>query len=209
MFIFGGAFDPPHQGHLEAIQDIAQSFSPKRIWLVPTFQSKAKNIITPFKHRLTLTEYLAQTLRSQLNSCPIEASSIEQELNATYTYQLLQGVQERKNEFGSKPTLVIGSDQFKSLQTWGQFPHFLSLCNWLILVRKPETLDQLHSNIQIAHLEGWLGQSSIFQFFEVRARAISSSEIREFFARKDNLSLRTHLNEFVLSYIERNHLYGT
>lgn len=208
VFIFGGSFDPPHLGHEEAIAEIYKTFSPARIWLMPTFQSKSKTISTSFEHRFQLAEILSAGLQNRLGVKNIQVSSAEKELNTTYTFELLRGLQSRKTEYGEKPTFVIGSDQFQSLPNWGNFPEVLDFCNWLILVRKPDTLSSIATSIEQAKKDGWLTSSRTFQFFETEARAISSSQIRGFIAKKETEKLKMNLNLNVLDYLERNHLYG-
>lgn len=190
--IFGGAFDPPHLGHEEAIIDLIQTLSPEQISLVPTFYSHSKVLQTDFQYRYEMTQILAESIQQKTTYSSIGVSDLERTHNVQYSFQLLQIF---KNH-----VMVIGTDQFEALPSWGNFPQVLKQADWLVLLRKPHPIPSL--------LPSW-AHSMNLTFLPTSARALSSSEIRRFFAKNDQENLKAHLHPNVLAYVERNHLYGT
>jgi nicotinate-nucleotide adenylyltransferase len=54
--LFGGAFDPPHYGHLELVDGALRHFGLERVVVIPTGRAPHKAIATPAEVRYRLAE---------------------------------------------------------------------------------------------------------------------------------------------------------
>jgi nicotinate-nucleotide adenylyltransferase len=60
VLIFGGTFDPIHNGHLIACRTVAEGLGIKRIILIPSGKHPYKHDITSAKHRLAMTAFAVE-----------------------------------------------------------------------------------------------------------------------------------------------------
>lgn len=131
---------------------------------------------------------------------------------------------------GREYAFVIGLDQFSKLEQWHRFPEVMSLCHWIVLVRKPSTLDEAvsvakaHVDLGILRSNGISTAAPEFEIVtgkttsgsglkrliiaETRARNISSTEIRAEIART-GLPPEGTISSAVLAYLKDKKLYGT
>ncbi len=208
--LFGGSFNPPHLGHLEAVQGLFKNPKVARVTILPSFGTPLKNSGISFDARFEMA-------RLAFPELPVDA--FERDENITYTWEVLS----RLSKKYPKLAFVIGTDQFANLKRWNRFPEVLSMSDWIVLIRKPETIEQsagaIRELVQMGVLVPGKSTSHFYvpapnasknlQFVETDARAISSTEIREKFSMGKLAEVKPLLPESVFEYIERNKLYGT
>jgi nicotinate-nucleotide adenylyltransferase len=118
--IFGGAFDPPHAGHLAVAQAAHDALDLDCVVYVPSFAPPHRGRPqASFHHRVGM-------LRAAVSGCPWAAvSGIELDLTApTFTYDMVRAL---KSRLGSKPTpyLLVGADNYQSFTTWHEWRRLL------------------------------------------------------------------------------------
>ncbi len=128
--ILGSAFNPPHLGHKDIIQQVYQDFD--EILLIPSFFHAFNKKMEPYQDRLCMTSMLAQSFstendRTNQQLVPIVASSIEKDLGShtdspVYTFDVLNELELRYLNADIKPTLnfIIGPDNATE-KTWSKF----------------------------------------------------------------------------------------
>ncbi len=128
--ILGSAFNPPHLGHKDIIQQVYQDFD--EILLIPSFFHAFNKKMEPYQDRLCMTSMLAQSFytendRANKQLAPIVTSSIERELgnhtdSPVYTFDVLNELELRYLNADIKPTLnfIIGPDNATE-KTWSKF----------------------------------------------------------------------------------------
>jgi nicotinate-nucleotide adenylyltransferase len=207
--LFGGSFNPPHQGHVSAVRGLLENPGVRRVKIVPSFGTPLKETGVPYAHRLAMARIAFEGLA--------EVDGVEGEHRVEFTWQLLEVL-----KTGGEPlAFVMGSDQLESLPRWSRFPEVLSRCDWIVLGRKPGGLDRAERAAAVLAAGGTLtrtaspgiyqtpGKASSLQLCETDAPEISSTRIREFLALDKKESAGQLLPPGVLDYIERNKLYGT
>ena len=109
IIYFGGAFDPIHLGHMDAVKIAQESFPEARVILIPgcvlpESAEKTKSVVAPFIDRVAMAVVA-------FDEWPrVEISSIEEELEApNYTYLTLEALAVENP--GSKLAWMIGADQ--------------------------------------------------------------------------------------------------
>ena len=110
--IFGGTFDPPHKGHIQAAENAVAALQLDRLLLIPTGVAPHKtSIIASAEHRLQMIRQSVQHL-----SCAQVLDLETRRESVSYTYETVQ--QLRAMYPDAKFFLLLGSDMFLSLEHW-------------------------------------------------------------------------------------------
>jgi nicotinate-nucleotide adenylyltransferase len=212
LTLFGGSFNPPHVGHAQAANGLLKNPGVGKLLVLPTYGNPMKPGVPAFEHRLQM---------AKLNFPEFEVTDFEGVHQTKSTFDLLS----RANLIaGEQPVaFVIGTDQFENLASWVNFPTFLGLCDWIVMVRKPKKLDACETAIRAFEASGVLkstrdpmefevranGKVRSLRFVETDATEVSSTQIREKLALGKKTEITAYLKKDVLAYVERNSLYGT
>lgn len=219
--LFGGRFDPPHLGHLAAIDGLFENPGVKEVWVLPTPTPRHKETQIPLEHRLAMAQRGLVDPFQKMGSKAVrmEMSEIERSLKQphlpTYTYDTLQDLK-RNNP---KLAFVIGADQLESFTSWHRFQETLQLSHWIILGRQPHGLDSGHKILAQWEASGIIHKTKKTDQWQISgsekylilcptpARPISSTEIRTALARTGELP-KDLLQDEVSAYLKLNKLYG-
>lgn len=108
--LLGGAFDPPHVGHLRLALEAREQLELERVLLVPTASPPHRApAVASFDQRLEL-------LRLAIGETPgLEACAIERELPApSYTVRTVEALRAQ----GHAIVLLIGEDSLSTIRGW-------------------------------------------------------------------------------------------
>ena len=137
--VYGGSFNPPHLGHLEAARTAVRELQPDLFLIVP-------DSIPPHK---ALAEG-SPTAQERLELCRLafagipgaEISDMEmQREGKSYTYDTVCQLLERYP--GAELTLVIGTDMLESFEAWYHFRFLLEHCTIAALSREEDDREQI------------------------------------------------------------------
>jgi nicotinate-nucleotide adenylyltransferase len=209
LALFGGSFNPPHQGHVAALQGLQRNPGVKTALVIPSYGTPLKRVSVPFEDRLEMARLAFSHLA--------EVSDIEAREKVAFTWQLL----ERIRGVHPKTAFVIGTDQFAALASWARFPGVLGMTDWIVLLRKPGGMDAvrdvLHSFTGQSVLTPtpdpleWsvTGTLRLMRFVETDAPMVSGTSIREALESGKRDQVIGQVPSSVFEFIERKHLYGT
>jgi nicotinate-nucleotide adenylyltransferase len=128
--IYGGTFDPIHNGHFQVAQAILKAFAMDLLLFVPAYAPPHKRrveISSPF-HRLAML--VLATVRSR----KMFVSSIELEApSRPYTIDTLRQLQAHYEN--ALLFFVMGTDSFKDVTSWRDYALILSEYNCIVAVR--------------------------------------------------------------------------
>lgn len=197
--IYGGSFNPPHLGHMEAARAAIEALNLDKLILIPAktppHKVLAKNSATP-EQRLEMTRMMADGL---LLPGRAEADGLELEREGpSYTVDTLQELKERYPN--DRLWLLVGTDMFLSLQDWRQANVILSLAGVGAFSRSLDDSGEAMA-AQARFLEEKFG-TQVRLISLPRVREISSTRIRE---ERTGEGLWSP----IWGYILRNGLYGT
>jgi nicotinate-nucleotide adenylyltransferase len=115
--IMGGAFDPPHHGHINLVKSICERIKPDKTLIIPTGNAPHKTTQTPFETRFRL---------AQAAFPEYEVSDIENCSYLSYTVNTL----EKLHKFypNSEFHLIVGADMYQSMDTWKDSERVRELC---------------------------------------------------------------------------------
>ncbi len=109
--LFGGSFNPPHQGH-QLVADIAlRRLGLDQLWwmVTPGNPLKSRRILAPLAERLDLSEAMAHDPR-------IRVTAFEKSLNSTYTAEVLARVKARNPAV--RFIWIMGADNLRDFHRW-------------------------------------------------------------------------------------------
>jgi nicotinate-nucleotide adenylyltransferase len=185
--VFGGTFDPPHNGHLIVAGYIRGKLGLDRIVFVPSWISphkRSKNVADP-AHRLAMLQVAIEERHG------FEVSDIEVKRGGvSYTVDTLRSLADttRADLF-----LLIGADNFVEFWTWHDPEGILSLARLVVMTRPGASLSP----------DATLPVGGVL--VAVPEIGVSSTEIRSRIG--EGRSVRHLLPERVESYIRRHDLY--
>jgi nicotinate-nucleotide adenylyltransferase len=126
--IFGGTFNPVHNGHLRAAEEIRESFSLERIYFVPVF-------IPPHKKNRQIAnaeDRLAMLRLAIKGNSFFKLSSIEiQRGGISYSIDTLRDMEKKLEDL----YYLIGVDAFSEIRTWHRFTDLFFHTNFIVMVR--------------------------------------------------------------------------
>ena len=105
IFLFGGAFDPIHNGHIQIAKEIFRKFMPLEFFFIPSNNPPHKNIITPYKNRVEMLE-LALNKQSPFKISYIENNKKKNNFAIDYVLYFKRLYPKKKIN------LVLGFDSF-------------------------------------------------------------------------------------------------
>lgn len=126
--IFGGTFDPIHNGHLRAAEEVGESFSLEKIYFVPVFipPHKKDQNISGVEDRLNMVR-----LAIKGNSF-FKLSDIEVKRGGiSYSMDTIKSMGKKFEEL----YYLIGVDAFSEIHTWHQYTDLFYHTNFIVMVR--------------------------------------------------------------------------
>lgn len=202
--VYGGAFNPPHLGHITAARAVFELLKLDKLLVIPTGHPPHKTLPagspTP-DQRLELCRLAAE--QTGLGD-RIEVSDLELRREGnSYTSDTLARLKEQYPE--DELWLLVGTDMFLTLQAWHEPGRILSLAGVAAFGRTEEDTEELFS-VQRDYLYRTYPQARIFTLSIPGVVNVSSTELREQLAGGEGGGL---LAPAVYGYILREKLYGT
>lgn len=195
--IYGGSFNPPHLGHVEAARTVAAVLAPDRLLIVPASVPPHKALADG-----------SPTAQQRLELCRLafadipgaEISEIElRREGKSYSYDTVRLLREENPD--AQLTLVVGTDMLLSFEKWYQFRYLLENCALAVLAREDDDLDELRT--AAAYLrESYDADVTVLPHEPI---AISSETIRERLGMRGG---EDYLSDAVYAEIIRHRYYG-
>jgi len=161
--VFGGAFDPPHLGHVALVRAALERFGFERLLVVPAGDPPHKQVATPAAIRAGLAE-LAFAGIPGVEISPLELAPG----GPRYTVDTLRHLQAGCEAM----TLLVGADQFAGFLNWREPDQLLELAS-LAVASRPGFDD-----VELQPVAAALERPERVSFFPIPAHSISSQEIR-------------------------------
>jgi nicotinate-nucleotide adenylyltransferase len=138
--IYGGTFDPIHNGHLEIARAVVRNFDLDELLIVPAHRPPHKNSrsISDAYHRYTMA------VLATLDEARLKVSTVELEApDRPYTFETMQRLREG---FGSQAKLffVMGADSFEEINLWREPAQILDSANIIVITRPRHAVSIAH-----------------------------------------------------------------
>ena len=194
--LFGGTFDPIHNGHLHIARSFADELDLESVILLPAGDPYHKTAPrTAAHHRLAMAEIAAKAdSRLAVSDCDIVRQG------ATYTHDTVQIF--RQHFPAAELWLLIGMDSLLQLHTWHRWQNLVRQCRIAAASRPGSSLAQAP-----APLQNWLAEAlpqGRLHILRSEPLPISSSQIRQQLATEHT---SPDSPPAVLGYIRQHQLY--
>lgn len=178
--LFGGAFDPPHYGHVALAREARRRFGLDRLVVLVSIDPEHKAVETPAAARLALAEAAFPGDDVQLDEHP-------------RTVDMLRA------GGWDDPLLLVGADQLADFRRWKEPDAVLDMARVAVATRPGLGLEQLADALQ------QLGRPDRIELFEIEPWAVASRDLRARVAAGE--SLDGLVPPAVAEEIERRGLY--
>lgn len=206
LLIFGGAFDPPHKGHVELPARVVEEIDADWLLYVPAAHAplKKKGPIASGEDRLAMLKLaIAGHDRTSVTDAEIVRGG------TSYTLDTLRQLRGRLPD-DIALRLLIGADQAASFHRWRAPDEVIELAEPVVMLRPPEEsaetlLDRLSAHWPADELLQW--ESRIV---EMPIRNASSTRVREILRAEgpQSAALERLVPAPVLRYIAERGLYA-
>ncbi len=210
LTIFGGTFDPIHNGHLRLSLSVTDELELDEIFLMP-----AK--VPPHRPAPdTSIEKRIEMLEIATKICPklkIDLRELKRE-GPSYTIDTLKQMRE---ELGNEQpiAIVIGMDSFLQFNKWHKWQEIIKLCHIIIAPRPNFSFEidnkdindlyNLHKTDNILDLKS-SPAGSIYILKNAQKLEVSATQIRELFCQ--GKSAQFLIPDLIFDYILKNRLYS-
>lgn len=193
--IYGGSFDPVHNGHINAARNFMEELSLDKIIIVPAYCSPFKKglAVTPSQHRLNMCNIAFG------NAEGFEVSDAEI-LRADEGYMSDTVAQIREQYPDAELFLLLGSDQLLTFQKWHAWSKITDEATVAAAARTWD--DDAAMEAAAAVLRSYGAEVIIVP---IDVKELSSTDVREAVRRGDDISAMVPPG--VAEYIWDNYLY--
>lgn len=209
--LFGGTFDPIHNGHLAVARAARRRLGLDRVYFIPCGRPPHKDRpgLSPYLHRFTMVA-LACTGEAAFLPSLLEAGP---DLGGRRRYYSVETVRRMRRRFEPPVQLyfLMGADSFLYLPRWKDFRRLIRLCDFLVADRPGYRLDRagkvLPPDLGARRVQGTalrLPHCTIHFLHRVHMD-ISATQIRR--AARRGRSLRGRVPSLVADYIHQMALY--
>ncbi len=195
--IYGGTFDPPHIGHINACRQFLNAFELDKLFVIPAFvpPHKELNSNSTVQNRFEMTQIAFSTISNK-----IEISDVEiKRKGKSYTADTISHFK----DLGFDEILFLcGTDMYLTLDEWYN-PEYIFKNAIMVCARREA--DRANDELITRKTELYLkNYNARIEMLDLDVIDISSSQIRE--QIKQNQAC-DYLTTEVLLYIKNNGLY--
>lgn len=196
--IYGGSFDPPHNGHKLLASNLAKACNVDKVLIIPTAMSPFKNSwgASP-EDRLEMCKLAFSESLFEVSDTEIRRGG------KSYT---VDTVKEIKNQYpDSELFLFMGDDMLLSFSKWYKFQEILSMCT-VVAACRTENLEKLQ---EMKEYGKTLSDDKIL-IFDCAPVEMSSTGVRESIRKGENVDISADVYNFIKSkglYMNRNAEY--
>lgn len=184
--IYGGAFNPIHNGHIEIVKYIIKNDLADHVWVSPCVKHPCNKQLISWRNRLMMCTLATIPLPR------VYVSEHEKSTKSNYTYDILKKL--KKNYKDYEFLTVIGQDNAEDMKNWTHYKQLIEEEKFIVFAREGKD----------AKLDWYKKKPNIFVSEPVMN--ISSTVIRQ--KIKNKRSVLEYINESVDTFITSRGLYG-
>lgn len=195
--IYGGAFDPIHIGHVEAVKLVLRETNLfDEIWILPCYEHSYNKVLTSSEHRLEMCN-LAIDGNPKIKICNYE---IKHKLDGS-SYNLMTKL--IKDDFYNDNynfSMILGMDNSNNFHKFLNYKYLEKLVRFVVIPRKGVVPDP--------KVDWYLKEPHIYLNSGKDIIECSSTFIRNELETGLSRNVEDYLSQDVLEYIKTNKLYG-
>jgi nicotinate-nucleotide adenylyltransferase len=193
ILLFGGSFNPPHNGHLLLIKEAFKLISNlDELWLVPCYNHTFLKDLAPAADRLAMCELLVKSIkRSSDQAIKVNSIEIDHHTNGSTwkTLQLLNSLYPKS--YALSPSFLMGSDQLPTFHKWQHYQDLLQAMTFYVYPRIGYPLKPIYPHM--------------IPLQATNVSDVSSTLVREKLLK--HAPLTSLLPQSIIEFIQSHHLY--
>ncbi len=195
LLLFGGTFDPVHNGHLLLLKEAIKTIAPDKIVVMPTgIPPHKQNNNTNSKLKLEM----CKSFLNSHNNIIIDEEEIKRD-GKSYTCDTINYL---KNKYENIEIYIsMGSDMLLFFEQWRNYKFILQNAVLVVQCREHDDIENLN-----AFAQKLIKQGAKILLTNAKIVEISSSQIREMVAKKQ--SIKALVPPLVEKIIAENNLYN-
>ena len=205
--VFGGTFDPIHQGHVKSIDLLCDELEFDQIhWVLSARPPHKDQVSASIDERFEMLQLSLQGNPRYL------ASDIEiKRQEKSYTVDTVESFKDLYPD--ATVTLIIGADSLLNLPTWYRYEELVEQVNWVVMSRPGYPIDvpsELQQRFSTSVDQFKQAAGGAFWLFDRSDFNVSSTQIRAELAKHAGLGtklVKEFLASDVIEYIRARQLY--
>jgi len=202
--IYGGTFDPPHQGHLHVLAQVREHCHFDHILVFPAARPSLRRApVAASNHRLAMVKLAMRPLPGVIVD--------EREFNRpgpSFTIDSIESLRQEKPD--AVLNLLMGVDVLKNFERWHRWQDILGLCNILAITRPgwilSDSVPEWWCQLRLDPAELRSCQCGAVSDLSIDPSPVSATAVREMLAA-DQIPGDGMLAQPVLEYILEHRLY--
>jgi nicotinate-nucleotide adenylyltransferase len=162
--LFGGSFDPIHNGHLFVIEELLNSARFEKFIVIPAGNPWQKSVAASGADRLAMVEIALKDCMNKYRKLEISRFEID-DSRPSYAFQSINYFTMQNP--GANLVWIIGSDAFAKIDEWKEIEQVAKSVKFLVITRPGEKLESAKA-----------AKSITFSQIEINALDISSTKVR-------------------------------
>jgi len=202
ILLFGGTFNPIHNGHLIACRSLAEGLGIKEIILIPSGKHPYKHDITDGPTRIEMLELAIDDEEGLFSICDCEFNRE----GFSYSADTARWIKEELYKKMEEVYWMIGEDNVAQIPKWYKAEEFVKEVRFAVACRRTDDY-QNTTTLTAAEAVEWrkIHEEMEIDFVDTPVIEISSSMIRE--RVKCGKSIKHLVPDKVEKYIMENNLY--
>lgn len=184
--IYGGSFNPPHNGHKLVINTLLDNDILDKIYVIPTGRNYVKKGLERFEHRRAMLDIALKDIENA------EIVDIEDRDTQVYTYITLGYFKDRYPD--DDIYFIMGSDNLLEFHTWKEANYMMENYSFVVVMRGDHKKEDMGNYVKYDNIT-----------FLDNLSTLASSKLRCCMNNGDDIS--GSIDSGVLEYIKANNLY--
>ena len=165
VIIFGGAFDPPTNGHAQVARFLATRFPDSQIWVMPCSAHTFHKRMADFYHRFALCK-IAMLAIPNVVVCDYEH---KQKTDGS-TYALISSLKAQHPTTNFR--VVIGYDNAQDIQKWKNWEKLITETPFIVLSRRGCTIQETEDKWYHHDPHVYIEQKDVMEVSSTKARDV-------------------------------------
>ncbi len=200
--VFGGTFNPFHNGHKRLIVEASKALDFDKIIIIPSHipPHKKAECLADEQDRIRMIEL---SLGDNINCGEVIISDIELKREGkSYSVETLRELKKVYLDEEYKLYFLMGSDMLMCFKEWYEYKEILKLCTLICLSRCDEDTNEIER-----YADELIEMGGEVIIVPIKPLEISSTDIRKALRQRDFEKLTCYLDEKVVKYILERNLY--
>ena len=201
--VFGGTFNPFHNGHKKLITEVSNAIEFDRIIIIPSKvpPHKEAECLADEKDRIRMIEMSLEDININCNDICISDIELKR-VGKSYSVETLRELRKVYPDKDYKLYFIMGSDMLIYFEKWYKYREILKLCTLVCISRSDDDTSELEN-----YANELIKQGGEVMIVPSDPLEISSTDIRTAVNNQDCEKLTCYLDEKVVKYILERKLY--